>query len=1005
MNKNNSHDNLLIIMKEKIPKNQQKNIKMVVYPKKDSLPLSSYKRRNSRTPSTIINAAHHGNIMTSWYEKSEGLLPKSMWTLELENMMNNYFQSHEKIEMDVLSCNQTLGKKGSQCLTLIELKDFFGDKKNQYKYPAVYKQFTAAQKKFSENQEKFNMYSQSECTYLQYIKDYYGKQEWFAFQRNIGEVSTSMIDIAARYLKHIIVIVQKDPQGKLIEIYRTHNKGPEKKVEYLNNNHFVAISDAKPQGSILNSNDNQQLGWNCFDIAVGIQRDLLVQYALKHAKDEEFRALLAPEIKHAAGLTATYMQSQNDQENKQHSSTFIPFASHSSALFMPHPNWLYHKIISMRDELLDRLIELAENNVKPLKNPLNLTYYLATPLVRWEQIADVVMSSNNAVAFVRTAKGLSRSDQTSDSDINLSLEKMRLFDAIFFGSESNVDNRIRKLSPREMQIIFFIFKKNIYNLKVLSKWDVIASCWDKLDKLIYSYYHSKSFHLSVDKLIERLRRVTVKYERVMQVKFFKTNPVVIQDLLLHNQFLNDLVLAKKQTVKLPHSIPSDDPINSFINILQNRLFYYFITVGCLATDMLAKKPGVVDEISSFIKTVLIIPLRALAAIKTFGTSEVVYLVGEELVLPSVENIFDFKEILSQSYNYVENYIPDFLKIFSSSENKYVQDFLNKMNKTIRDEAGKIARERAQVWYRAFHSLDSVDVESAGVIAEWEANYIIHIMKNTTDSLLKAKSNKKAEYQVEITTYKDLPVWIYDASKKYIPKSKKITFLGKQFSPYEIISQSGLYAIANGIEIYFDIILSRKGKILMKTCGKQFGYHVPATDEQVNLLRKVINDKLVEEKNEAVTAEKTFKISRMSDFTSYMSSLFPSVFSSEEEVSIQFDQTINFKEQCKLNPDLITQLEAPHFSELFISSEQEDTSIINELKEQIIEQKQLIKQQDFVLKNHDSEIQLLKETLIKQKEELDIMKEMFAKLQQEHQMKPLNHQNKNPTHIGPGFFPG
>jgi ankyrin repeat protein len=52
----------------------------------------------------------------------------------------------------------------------------------------------------------------------------------------------------------------------------------------------------------------QQKGWNCFDIAVGIEREQLVKYALANSANPEFRCLLAPEIRHAAAVTAVYME-------------------------------------------------------------------------------------------------------------------------------------------------------------------------------------------------------------------------------------------------------------------------------------------------------------------------------------------------------------------------------------------------------------------------------------------------------------------------------------------------------------------------------------------------------------------------------------------------------------------------------------------------------------------------------------------------------------------------
>lgn len=67
-------------------------------------------------------------------------------------------------------------------------------------------------------------------------------------------------------------------------------------------------------------NKQQQLGWNCFDIAVGINRDDLVRYALENSRSLEFRQLLAPEIRHAATLAAIHMnehEEQAEENNKQ----------------------------------------------------------------------------------------------------------------------------------------------------------------------------------------------------------------------------------------------------------------------------------------------------------------------------------------------------------------------------------------------------------------------------------------------------------------------------------------------------------------------------------------------------------------------------------------------------------------------------------------------------------------------------------------------------------------
>ncbi len=75
----------------------------------------------------------------------------------------------------------------------------------------------------------------------------------------------------------------------------------------------------------------KQSGWNCFDLAIGLSKALnidekdankcaqntrnkLIAFALDQKNIPEFRHLLAPEIRHAAGLTAVYLNLQEDKE-------------------------------------------------------------------------------------------------------------------------------------------------------------------------------------------------------------------------------------------------------------------------------------------------------------------------------------------------------------------------------------------------------------------------------------------------------------------------------------------------------------------------------------------------------------------------------------------------------------------------------------------------------------------------------------------------------------------
>ncbi len=59
-----------------------------------------------------------------------------------------------------------------------------------------------------------------------------------------------------------------------------------------------------------------QNGWECFDIAINQNRQELVNFALENSGLIEFRKLLAPEIRHAAALTAVYMNLNDEVDAK-----------------------------------------------------------------------------------------------------------------------------------------------------------------------------------------------------------------------------------------------------------------------------------------------------------------------------------------------------------------------------------------------------------------------------------------------------------------------------------------------------------------------------------------------------------------------------------------------------------------------------------------------------------------------------------------------------------------
>lgn len=76
----------------------------------------------------------------------------------------------------------------------------------------------------------------------------------------------------------------------------------------------------------------EQNGWNCFDVAVGLTRNELVRYALDHRNDEAFRALLAPEIRHAAAISVSIMNDPSHSRAKADEKAGLPKSMCNSKL-------------------------------------------------------------------------------------------------------------------------------------------------------------------------------------------------------------------------------------------------------------------------------------------------------------------------------------------------------------------------------------------------------------------------------------------------------------------------------------------------------------------------------------------------------------------------------------------------------------------------------------------------------------------------------------------------
>ncbi len=165
-------------------------------------------------------------------------LPPSMHTEELRQLVNAYADAHEHMRDAVAACNDALGYHEGNRLSLEELDVFFRATANQAQYPEAYLAFSTARNAiYASSELAFHQYCVREDIYKQYVQEYYGKQQWFAFQRNFAEErqQTSMVDIVARKLGVVIVIYQ---DGK--EIYRTTNVADKiKEITYDGHAHFV----------------------------------------------------------------------------------------------------------------------------------------------------------------------------------------------------------------------------------------------------------------------------------------------------------------------------------------------------------------------------------------------------------------------------------------------------------------------------------------------------------------------------------------------------------------------------------------------------------------------------------------------------------------------------------------------------------------------------------------------------------------------------------------------
>lgn len=173
----------------------------------------------------------------------QAALPVSMETEELKKLYKNYQDALENMKDVVADCSTSLGYPEGSILPLSELDAFFANTENRTSHNDAYETFkNARDEKYTTHESAFFNYCESEVVFKTYISDYYGKEQWVAFQRNVaGEQTKSMIDIAAMMTQSCIEIYQLEDKNYK-EIYKTEQYGKNtKRIEYSGNCHFYEL--------------------------------------------------------------------------------------------------------------------------------------------------------------------------------------------------------------------------------------------------------------------------------------------------------------------------------------------------------------------------------------------------------------------------------------------------------------------------------------------------------------------------------------------------------------------------------------------------------------------------------------------------------------------------------------------------------------------------------------------------------------------------------------------
>jgi WD40 repeat protein len=191
-------------------------------------------RQQVETYAASLLKAQEGSLA----DLARNALPPCMHTAELQTLVNAYTNAHEEMREAVATCNSALGRAEGNILSLEQLDEFFTIPENVTQHQTAYDLYTqACQTILTPYEQALDQYCNRQYIYEQYVKEYYGRHNWFAFQQEFrgGHRPTCMVDIAARRLNAVIVIENTNHQ----EIYRTDNQGDrEIHVTYNGHNHF-----------------------------------------------------------------------------------------------------------------------------------------------------------------------------------------------------------------------------------------------------------------------------------------------------------------------------------------------------------------------------------------------------------------------------------------------------------------------------------------------------------------------------------------------------------------------------------------------------------------------------------------------------------------------------------------------------------------------------------------------------------------------------------------------